>query len=188
MIQEENGIIPCLLDRLLKVPGLGEYSARAILSFGCGFPVAVVDTNVERVITRVFHNAIPKKPSRDMLQKIADELLSKDAHRQFNFGLLDLGAAICCYSVPHHHDCPLTELCDFFRLGQEELLPAKSDHCLRKIRKEKGFSLAELARRAGMSKLTIINIEAGRTAPQLSTIQKLAEALGVKPADLSKRI
>ena len=114
LMEEEDGHIPCDLERLLAVPGLGEYSARAVLSFGCNKPVAVVDVNVERVYSRVFQNTLPEKPTPSYLQPFAEQLLPADQHREYNFGLLDLGGLICRYVDPLCGQCPLNNVCDYY--------------------------------------------------------------------------
>jgi A/G-specific adenine glycosylase len=113
--EKEGGEIPRDLERLLRIPGLGDYSARAILSFACGITAAVVDSNVERVLRRVFRDWMPEKISRELLQAMADELLPKTDHRGFNLGLLDLGAIVCRYIRPKCGKCPLALLCDSAR-------------------------------------------------------------------------
>lgn len=184
LMENENGTVPSCLERLLKVPGLGDYSARAILTFGFGAPVAVLDANVERVVHRVFWKAMPTTPSRSLLQRAADALLPGEGHREFNFGLLDLGALVCRYVDPRCEQCPLNRLCDFYATGHSNRLMATPTHRLRDVRLAKGMGLAQLAKEAGVSKLTIIRIEAGRTTPQPKTIHKLAAALEVTPEEL----
>jgi len=110
--EQESGEIPRDLEQLLRVPGLGDYSARAILSFAYGIMTAVVDSNVERVLRRVFRDYMPEKISRELLQTTADELLPESDHRSFNLGLLDLGAIVCRYVRPKCNKCPLVFLCD----------------------------------------------------------------------------
>jgi len=182
LVEWENGTVPDSLERLLNVPGLGVYSARAVLTFGYGIAVAVVDANVGRVLNRVLQESMPPKPTQSFLQEVADALLPEDAHRQFNFGLMDLGAIVCRYVRPDCRHCPLDVVCDFYRSGSIANLPASR---LREVRRAKRVGLAELARKAGVSKLTIVNIEAGRTAPQERTLRKIADALGVHVENLA---
>lgn len=193
LVTEESGEIPCDLDRLLKVPGLGQYSARAILTFGYGVPAAVVDANVARVLSRVFQRSLTEKPGRMELQRLADKLLPEKDHRRYNFALLDLGALVCRYAGPRCTECPLQTICDYFQsiklTERKELREGRSAYWvpmvgLHSTRTRKGFSLVRLAQKARVSKLTIINIEAGRTTPRLKTLRKLADALGVRPEDL----
>jgi A/G-specific adenine glycosylase len=188
----KGGDIPCDLNQLLEVPGLGEYSARAILSFGFGIPMAVVDANVERILGRVFQRVLPHRSQQSALQELAGLLVPVKSHKKYNLGLLDLGALICRYVNPLCEECPLKSLCDYnnwskWRLVKEEPGRYATDTGakLRKVRKEKGIGLARLAQLSGVSKLTIINIEAKRTNPTLKTLAKLASALGVKPDALN---
>ena len=180
-----DGRVPATLSDLLKVPGIGEYSARAILSFGYGRPAAVVDNNVVRVLGRVFQDLMPEHPSPGLLQELADTLLPERGHREFNFGLLDLGALVCRNVRPHCNSCPLRDICDYAS-SREYPSPKKESTVprLRELRTQRNLSLLNLAEKAQVSKLTIINIEAGRTKPRPATLKKLAEALEVTLASL----
>lgn len=191
LVVAEGGQIPEDLERLLKVPGLGEYSARAVVSFGFGKPVAVVDANVERVLTRVFQSALPERPGQRALQELADALVPHESHREYNFGLLDLGALVCRYVDPLHEECPLNGICDYYQQikarglrGERSGYQVKQESKLRQVRKTKGVTLAKLARDSGVSKLTIIKIESGKTTPRPDTLRKLAAALSISPEEL----
>ena len=192
ILSKHGGCLPGDLKELLEVPGLGNYSATAILSFGYGIPAAVLDTNVERILLRVFRDTLPPRPSWTLLRKVATSLLPKDSHRRYNYGLLDLGRLICRYSEPRCGECPLSSGCTHYSRSRgkgpypsEEsnaTLPQKN---LRVIRHYRGLSLKQLAQAANVSKLTIIRIESGRTSPRRETLGKLAQALDVLPEDLS---
>jgi len=108
-----HGAIPGDHEALSRVPHVGPYSAAAITSFAYGVPAAVVDSNVERILKRVFRTALPDKPNRALLEGLAWELLPLEEHRQFNWGLLDLGALVCRYVRPRCAGCPLRDVCDF---------------------------------------------------------------------------
>ena len=194
LTEEQGGNIPSDLGHLLDVPGLGEYSARAILSFGFGTPVAVVDANVERILGRVFQNVLPQRPSGRLLQELATSLLPRGSHKKHNLGVLDLGALICRYTDPLCSECPLSSICDYFSKNKAGVIreqPGRYETVigtkLRNTRKEKGIGLAKLAQLARMSKLTIIHIESGKTSPRSETMAKLATALGVPVDDLTER-
>lgn len=187
LMENENGKIPNSLERLLRIPGLGSYSARAILSFGFDFPVAVVDANVERIARRVFKKRVNNKLSHSSIQEIADYILPRENHRQFNFGMLDFGAIICRYVLPMCEECKLNIICDYYWLEKEIGIKVVKTTTLRKIRLEKSVRLVQLAEKAGISKLTIINIEAGRTVPRPETLEKLAVALEVRTEELERR-
>ena len=191
LLSRHGGRIPRDLQGLLEVPGLGSYSATAILSFGYGVPIAILDANVERILSRVFGNTLPPRPSRTMLDEIAQMLLPKRGHREYNYGLLDLGRLVCRYVHPRCGECPLAPVCDYFVRSSEEGTdkvekdmedpPSK----LRAIRLDRGLSLKRLAEIANVSKLTVIRIEAGRTSPRRETLEKLGKALQVCPDELS---
>ena len=176
----------------MNVPGLGDYSATAILSFGHGVPAAVLDTNVERILLRVFGNTLPHRPSLGLMREVAERLLPKDRHRQYNYGLLDLGRLICRYSNPKCGECPLNSVCDFYDESSGRVTRHVERDCvavlpskLRAIRRNRGLSLSRLAEIAKVSKLTVIRIEAGRTSPRQETLEKLGRALQVRPDELS---
>ena len=196
LVEHEGGSIPEDLDRLLAIPGVGEYSARAILSFAFGVPVAIVDSNVERVFQRVFLHSLPSRPGLPLYQTVADKLLPTKHQREFNWGILDLAALVCRPGLPRCEECPLTKVCDYYLAELPSTASKAPTHPpvpgpaaqaqsptsgLRALRKARGLSLVELARQSGVSKLTIIKIEAGRTSPRGTTLRKLAKVLAVPP-------
>ena len=192
LMENEAGRVPETLPQLLEVPGLGAYGARAILSFGHGLPAAILDANVERILHRLFLDGLPERPSQDLFQELADQLLPTTDHKDYNFALLDLGAMVCRYVEPRCDDCPLNTICDYRQQYSAGLIrepPGRyqtpSALNLRRIRLEKGFSLRTLAYAAKVSKLTIIRIESGKSTPNNRTLEKLADALGVSVSTLA---
>ncbi len=182
LVEEHGGMVPCTLNELLAVPGVGQYSARAVLSFGCHVPVAAVDANVERVLSRVFQAVLPPRPTAKALQALADSLLPVESHREYNYGLLDLGALVCRYIGPLHAECPLTEICDHYAAENGAVQPPPKPvggvgTWLRNERSRRGMTLTGLAHASGVSKLTIIRIESGKTVPRPDTLGKLSAAL-----------
>ena len=193
LIANEAGQVPTTLPRLLKIPGLGAYGARAVLSFGHGIPAAILDANVERILHRLFLDSLPERPSQDLLQELADQLLPTTDHRDYNFALLDLGGVVCRYVDPRCHECPLNTVCDYrqqYTAGKISEPPGRyetpTSANLRRIRSEKGLSLQSLAATAGVSKLTVIRIESGKSTPNSRTTARLANALQVAVADLTE--
>ena len=188
LTKAEKGNIPDDLHRLLAVPGIGEYSARAVLSFGFGLPMAVLDVNVERILARVFQDALPQRPPQSLLQELADALIARGSHRNYNLAMLDLGALVCRYVDPRCKECPLDSICDYRNLSKDRLIkeePGRYEtaigRTIRGQRQEKCISLAKLAHLSGVSKLTIIRIESGRSSPRPETLRKIARALNVEP-------
>lgn len=114
--RSEGGRFPQSLQRLRKIPGLGEYSARAVMCFAFGTQTAIVDSNVERVFSRLFASSKHKLTAKG-LQQTGDSLVPVGKSRQFNWAILDLAAAVCRYDRPRCEKCPLAEICDYGRSG-----------------------------------------------------------------------
>lgn len=191
LLSKHDGEIPGDLEVLLKVPGLGDYSATAILSFGHGVSTAILDVNVERILLRAFGNTLPTRTSANLLRELAQYLLPIERHREYNYGLLDLGRRICRYTNPRCGECPIATICDFNKVSSRKgILPVKAEKekarqsKLREIRRNRGMSLKRLAEIARVSKLTVIRIEAGKTCPRRGTLEKLGNALQVCPDEL----
>ena len=115
LMKEHSGQVPDNLPDLLRVPHVGPYSAGAVLSFGHGRPAAIVDSNVQRVLGRLYKRQLGEAPSLSATQALADLLLDPEAHQAFNWALLDLGATVCRYDIPRCQSCPLSSLCDYKR-------------------------------------------------------------------------
>jgi A/G-specific adenine glycosylase len=104
-----GGQLPRSLDGLLGLKGVGRYTAGAVACFAFEQPVAMVDTNVRRVLGRVFLGGVPA--SRERLSRLAEEVLPLRAAYAWNQALMDLGATVCRAGRPACLLCPLRELC-----------------------------------------------------------------------------
>jgi len=109
----EGGRIPDTLEGLSRIPHIGPYTARAVLSFAYDIPVAVVDSNVVRVIGRLFSGVLAGRPAQNTVQAVADMLIPKESHREFNYAVLDFGALVCRYTNPRCSVCPVKGQCDY---------------------------------------------------------------------------
>ena len=107
-----DGEIPRDLESLLKIPGVGAYTARAISSIAFGEKRAVLDGNVKRVIARIYQFEKPINSSSSLkdLQNLADSFLSEDFPGDHNEALMELGAMICA-KKPVCEICPLNDIC-----------------------------------------------------------------------------
>lgn len=105
--------IPSQENELTQLPGVGRYTARAVLSFGFKKDVAIVDVNVARVLSRVFGLSERKKrPHADVeLWALASTLVPKGGGPKYNEALLDF-AALICKKHPLCVKCPIRDLCD----------------------------------------------------------------------------
>jgi len=115
-----GGVVPSDVDELLALPGIGDYTARAVAAFAYGKRHPVVDTNVRRVIARaVDGQAEPAPPSARRDLAAMSELLPDDpaAARGFNAGAMELGAIVCTARAPRCADCPIASLCSWREAG-----------------------------------------------------------------------
>lgn len=111
-----DGSFPRSLRELMALPGIGPYSARALLAFAFEDDAAVVDTNVGRILAR----AVMGRPcSAVEAQSIADELSPPGGSWQWNQGMLDLGALVCTKRTPRCGQCPIAVICAWHRSGEQ---------------------------------------------------------------------
>jgi A/G-specific adenine glycosylase len=120
-----GGRIPQTREGLLGLPGIGEYTAAAILSIAFGQSVTAIDGNVSRVISRLFalRKPLDAPESRQQLRDLANQLLSKRHPGHFNQAMMDLGATVCTPRTPSCLSCPLSGLCVAKGLGLQGKLP-----------------------------------------------------------------
>ncbi|MBI4346425.1 MAG: A/G-specific adenine glycosylase [Elusimicrobia bacterium] len=125
---DHGGRFPDDPDAVRALPGIGPYTAGAILSIAFGKPEALVDGNVARVFARLFHlRGDAKSPT---LLKRAWELARVHVHKRrpgdWNQALMELGALVCVPETPRCADCPVARWCEARRLGLEESLPERA--------------------------------------------------------------
>lgn len=112
--EKHGGQVPSALDELLALPGIGDYTARAICAFAFGQRQPVVDTNVRRVVARFVSgqgNAGLPSTSRD-LTAVTALLPAQDATAaRMSIALMELGATVCTASKPACARCPVAEHC-----------------------------------------------------------------------------
>lgn len=108
VVEHHDGRVPRTVVELRKLPGVGPYTARAVVAFAFEGDVAVVDTNVARVVTR----AVAGRPMRPgQVQALADVLVPPGRGWLWNQALLDLGAVLCTARAPDCGGCPLRRRC-----------------------------------------------------------------------------
>ncbi len=121
-----KGKIPENLDDLCLLPGIGPYTAAAILSFAYHRRIAALDGNVRRILCRLFciREPIHLPSTLNRISGMAFELVPERASSGFNQGLMDLGASICTPRKPSCLACPLKGECLALRAGLQESLPS----------------------------------------------------------------
>ena len=125
---ELNGIFPDNYKELLKLKGIGEYTAAAIASFSYNEPVAVLDGNVYRVLSRYFNmdNDISDTKTKKVFQTLAQEVLLKDNPAIFNQAIMEFGALQCVPKNPDCESCVLSNSCAALQYNKVAQLPVKS--------------------------------------------------------------
>lgn len=110
---EYGGSIPESPEELQKLKGIGKYTAGAIACFGHGKNVPLVDTNVDRLLQRVFYGKNSSENSADAktIWVLAADLVSKDRAYDYNQALMDFGATLCMARKPLCLICPMATWC-----------------------------------------------------------------------------
>jgi A/G-specific adenine glycosylase len=120
IVEKYGGKFPEELNELLKLPGVGNYIAGVLMCFAFGKRFPVLDSNVKRVLSRVFGITLPadahKKPG--VLQML-EKLFPSQRVREFIIGLLDLGIIICLPKNPRCELCPLKNICKTYNSFQQ---------------------------------------------------------------------
>lgn len=118
LARDNNGAFPDDFASLRALPGIGDYTAGAILSIAFNQPHPAVDANVERVFARLFDIDAPVKSvaSADFIRHMAAALIPPGKAREFNQALMELGALVC-RKKPKCDLCPLAGHCAAHRLG-----------------------------------------------------------------------
>ena len=121
IVEKHGGEVPLSLKELTLLPGVGTYTASALLAFRHGIRVPVLDTNVRRVLVRFLDgrefppHATPSKAET----KRADELLPEDGHRaaEVSLALMEFGALVCTQLSPSCDECPISNNCAWALAG-----------------------------------------------------------------------
>lgn len=122
LVREHHGSLPQSSVELRRLPGVGDYTAAAIASIAHNEPVAVVDGNVERVLTRILGEK-GNAPSAGRLREAAQEMLDPRSSGSFNQAMMELGATICLPRLPMCDRCPVHQFC--VTQGESAARPAK---------------------------------------------------------------
>ena len=124
---DRDGIFPNTYEELLKLKGVGDYTASAIASICFNLPTAVVDGNVYRVLARFFNIDTPINSSEGVktFKKLAQELLDPNNPGEFNQAIMEFGARQCAPQNPACTTCVLNDKCLAFQKKKVKELPVK---------------------------------------------------------------
>lgn len=124
----EYGCFPRDYSSVRALPGVGDYTAAAIMSFAFGQPYAVLDGNVQRVLSRHFGISEPVDTTsgKKLLRALADEMLDRHHPALYNQAIMDFGACWCKPTAPLCDTCQLAETCQALKEHTVDKLPIKS--------------------------------------------------------------
>ena len=139
IMEEYDGVMPDTYDELVKLKGIGSYTAGAIASIAYGKKVPAVDGNVLRVVSRLCmdEELITDTKVKQRVEEELKETMSTDRSGDFNQAMMEIGAMVCIPNgVPHCNECPLQEICLAHENGLEEAFPKKAGKKPRTIEKK----------------------------------------------------
>ncbi|NLE97787.1 MAG: A/G-specific adenine glycosylase [Propionibacterium sp.] len=128
IVEEHGGEVPGDVDALLALPGIGDYTARAVAVFHFGLRHPVVDTNVRRVMARHLHGLANQRHARRQDLVDAESLLPDDAREAglVSAALMELGALVCTSRSPDCDACPLATSCAWLAAGKPDNAPPRA--------------------------------------------------------------
>lgn len=136
LVAENKGEVPAQFDELIKLPGIGKYTAGAISSIAFGIPVPAVDGNVLRVITRITADDrdIAKDSVKQSIARDIQEIIPMRRAGDFNQALIELGAIVCVPNGPAKcSECPVAHLCEARKHDIVMELPKKAPKKARSV-------------------------------------------------------
>ena len=128
IVDHHDGRFPSSYENLVKLPGIGPYTAAAIASFSFGEAVAVLDGNVFRILARIFgiDTPIHTPEGKKAFTRLANEVLSKKTPAVHNQAVMEFGALFCTPRNPQCPDCPFKATCFAFKHDLVHELPVKA--------------------------------------------------------------
>lgn len=139
VVDEHGGAFPRTYKELLKLPGIGDYTASTIAAICFDEPTTIVDGNVERVITRLHELDSPLPKAKPKIKALASVLSDPDRPGDYGQALMDLGATICTPRSPSCLLCPWKGWCKAYSNGTQEEYPKKSPKKKKPVRYGQAF-------------------------------------------------
>lgn len=128
---QHHGIIPSSYQSLITLPGLGSYTAAAIASIAFKEPIIAIDTNVNRVLCRLFAISSSGTQQKKQVQAIADQLVHTHHSGALSQALMDVGSNFCKAKNPRCMDCFLKSDCIAFSKNLQNVLPKRPEKPIR---------------------------------------------------------
>lgn len=126
-MRDNGGVFPLTFEEVRSLPGVGDYTAGAIMSFAYDAPYPAADGNVYRVLSRLFDCDLPfdTTQGKKHFRQLACELLDREQPRLFNSAIMEFGALYCTPTGMDCSACPLQAFCQAHQHGTAELLPVR---------------------------------------------------------------
>ncbi|UCI06873.1 A/G-specific adenine glycosylase [Mesorhizobium sp. B1-1-8] len=125
LVARQCGRFPDTETGLRELPGIGAYTAAAIAAIAFDRPAAVVDGNVERVVSRLYSIETPLSEAKPEIRALVEKLVPRARPGDFAQAMMDLGATICTPKRPRCMLCPVREDCSAILLGEPECFPVR---------------------------------------------------------------
>ena len=134
LIKQHNGIIPNDEDVLLTFPGIGEYTAAAILAIAYDTKSNVVDGNIERIFSRLYKIEEPLELSKGRIRFLSEKHLQCKRNGDYAQALMDLGSSVCIPKTPRCQICPIISSCKLGGTTEASLYPKRLPKKIKKQR------------------------------------------------------
>lgn len=136
IVAYHNGQFPKQFHEIIKLKGIGSYTASAILSFAYQLPYPVIDGNVMRIFARYFgiREPVDSPEGKKKIELLADKLMDKKNPGLYNQAIMDFGALVCTPRSPQCIECPVSKNCFAYQNDQVALFPVKIKKAKRKKR------------------------------------------------------
>lgn len=139
VVDNHGGILPHKESELLKLPGIGSYTAAAIAAIAFGERAVIVDANIERLITRLCRIETPLPAAKAAIRAAMDQLTPAQRAGDFAQACMDIGATICTARQPKCDLCPVADHCAAFAADDMERYPVKPAKKAKPVRKARFF-------------------------------------------------
>ena len=123
VVNNYKGKVPSSFDHFINLPGVGEYTAGAVLSIAFNKPMPAIDGNVKRVMSRILGIKKLTTYNQNRIKKTIYDLIPTDNPGNFNQALMELGALVCTPKKPKCTKCPIAKNCSAYNSSNPELYP-----------------------------------------------------------------
>ena len=120
-----QGVVPENYDELISLPGIGDYTAKAIIGIAYNKPVMPLDSNIERIISRIYAFKLPIIKIKDKLRLKSEKFISKNSSTNLIQALMDYGSIVCTPRNPDCANCKIQLQCLALKQNLQSLIPVK---------------------------------------------------------------